>query len=49
MVGTIYIDDDLEPTQQAPADWQQGFWFDDGLYKEWLTFLYGIWNTVEYL
>jgi hypothetical protein len=49
MLGTAKMDDDLQPDQQAPNDWQQGFWFDDGLYKEWLSFLFGIWQRIEYL
>jgi len=45
----IYIDEEPEQQERGMNDINQGFWFDDGLYKEWLTFLQGIWNSVEYL
>ncbi|MCK5150206.1 MAG: hypothetical protein KAQ65_00135 [Candidatus Thorarchaeota archaeon] len=46
---TRFDEDEPQSEQRSPADLTQGFWFDDGLYKEWLTFLYTIWNTIEYL
>ncbi len=44
-----FDEDEPQSEQESPADLQQGFWFDQGLYKEWLVFLHDIWNTVEYL
>ena len=45
----IYIDDEPSSQERGVNDIQQEFLFDDGLYKEWLIFLQGIWNSVEYL
>ncbi|MFW9908664.1 MAG: hypothetical protein ACFFEF_08815 [Candidatus Thorarchaeota archaeon] len=42
-------DEDDAGQQQTNNDLQQGSWFDDGLYQEWLVFLYGIWNRIDYL
>ncbi|MFW9921015.1 MAG: hypothetical protein ACFFED_15550 [Candidatus Thorarchaeota archaeon] len=49
MMDRIYIDDEPSPEERGTNDLQQGFWFDDGLYKEWLIFLQRIWNSIEYL
>jgi len=44
-----FDEDEPQSEQRSPADLQQGFWFDDGLYKEWLIFLQAIWNNIQYL
>ncbi|MGY5864464.1 MAG: hypothetical protein RTV41_07650 [Candidatus Thorarchaeota archaeon] len=39
--------------EQIFPDWSSNsgieFWEPDDLYMEWLVFLYGIWEKVEYL
>ena len=45
---------ELSQQNQDPfPDWAStsgiAFWQPDDLYIEWITFLYGIWETVEYL
>jgi hypothetical protein len=42
-------DEEPESEKQSPAEWQQGFWFDADVYKEWLTFMQSLWNSIEYL
>jgi hypothetical protein len=43
-----------QDNEQSPLpDWLSssgmGFWEPDKLYAEWITFLYTIWEKVEYL
>jgi hypothetical protein len=42
-----------EQNQVVIPDWASTsgieFWQPDELFIEWITFLYGIWETVEYL
>jgi hypothetical protein len=42
-----------QQTQEVFPDWTSTsgieFWQPDVLYIEWLVFLYGIWEKVEYL
>ncbi|MFW9848388.1 MAG: hypothetical protein ACFFF4_04565 [Candidatus Thorarchaeota archaeon] len=46
---TRFDEEEPQSEQRSPGEMQQGIWFDNGLYKEWLVFLYGIWNSIEYL
>lgn len=43
----------LNQEQDVFPDWMStsgiSFWQPDQLYIEWITFLYGIWESVEYL
>jgi len=55
-VSTVCGEQEMELSQQNQGpypDWATtsgiDFWAPDQLFIEWMTFLYGIWDTVEYL
>ena len=56
VTSTVCGEQLMELSQQNQAvfpDWTSTssieFWEPDQLFIEWITFLYGIWETVEYL
>ncbi len=49
MSSEIHFEDEESTKRSNIGDNQQGFWFDAGLYREWLVFLHEIWQSVEYL
>lgn len=49
MIQRVYIDTEPEYQGSETNSLEQGLWFDNGLYREWLVFLSNIWNSIEYL